>query len=348
MVQRDKFNINNNGNWIDFGVNYAPFKVSDEVFKGIKINSKLLLLYPSYHGNSVIKQLATFLDLRKEKVMVANGSTEIFFLIPEVFKFRSALLFIPSFWEYEFTISLNKIRKYFIKLPLGNNFEFNINEFEQKIKEVDCIYLCNPNNPTSSYIEKEILIPLIKKYKDKMFIVDETYLLFSKEYNKKTLNRVATEYNNLIVVSSLSKILGIGGIRLGFCISSKKNIELLKENRNPYSLNIIAELILKRILKELKYLNKTRKFISKEKIRVYNEIKKITWLTPFKPEANFMLIKIVNSKITLTILEDYLKKYKIKIRRGDIFKGLSDKYFRICIKTPKENNLLIKSLNKLR
>ena len=37
-----------------------------------------------------------------------------------------------------------------------------------------------------------------------MFIVDETYLLFSKDYYKKTLNYHASRYNNLIVVSSLT------------------------------------------------------------------------------------------------------------------------------------------------
>ena len=345
MVQED-INLGVAGNWVDFSVNYNPFRLSNKIFKDIKINSKTLSLYPSYQGNSVNKQLAKFLGLRKENIIISNGSTEMFFLIPQVFKFRKALLLIPSFWEYEFTISLNKVEKHFIKLSFKDNFKFDIRKFEQKIKEVDCVYVCNPNNPTSTYITKNMLEYLIKKYKDKSFIIDETYLFFSKNYNKKTLNKLVIKYRNLIVVSSLSKIFGIGGIRLGFCVSSKNNIKLLKEKKNPYSLNIISELILPKILKETNYLNKTRKFISKEKIRLYEEIKKIEWLAPLKPGANFILVRIVNSKISLLRLEDYLKKYKIKIRRGELFNGLSGKYFRVCIKTPKENNLLIKALNK--
>ncbi len=181
-----------------------------------------------------------------------------------------------------------------------------------------------------------------------MFIIDETYPLFFKDYNKKTLNYLATKCKNLIVVSSLSKIFGIGGTRLGFCISSKNNIKLLKKNKNPYSINIIAELILPKILKETDFLNKTREFVSKEKLRIYNEIKKIKWFEPFKPVANFVLVKILDNKITLSKLEHYLEKYNTKIRRRDVINGLSNRYFRICVKTKKENNLLIKTLNKIK
>ena len=347
MVQKNKFNISINKNKIDFSINYGPFKISNKVLDSIKINSETLSIYPSYHGDSIVESLADFLNLKKENVIISNGSTEIFFLIPQVFKFNRALLLSPSFWEYEFTISLNSIKKDFLVLPHSNDFKFNRKEFEKKIKKVDCVYICYPNNPTSTYIEKGILAPLIKKYKNKMFIVDETYLLFFENYDKKTLNRLVTKCENLMIVSSLSKIFGIGGIRLGFCVSSKKNITLLKAKRNPYSLNIIAELTLPKILKDMDYLNKTRSFISKEKFRVYNEIKKVKWLKPFEPTANFILIKIKDNKRTLSKLEYYLERKGIKIRRGDVINGLSNKYFRICIKAKKENNLLVKALNEM-
>lgn len=347
MVQRNNFNMNNEKEKIDFSINYSPFRISDKVFKNIKINSRIFSEYPSPYGERVIKYLAKFLNLKKENILISNGSTEIFFLIPQTFKFNKALLFLPSFWEYEFTVSLNKIKKSFLKLSPKNNFGFDLKDFKQKIKNVDCVYICNPNNPTSTYIKKDILVSLIKKYKNKMFIIDETYLLFFTDYNLKTLSHLATTYDNLIVVSSLSKIFGIGGVRLGFCISSKKNTNLLKTKKNPYSLNIISELILPKILKEQIYLDKTREFVLKEKIRIYSELKKINWLKPFKPEANFILIDIIDKKRTLSKIESHLKIYNIKIRRGDVIKGLSDSYFRISIKSKKDNDLLIKVLKEI-
>lgn len=227
-----------------------------------------------------------------------------------------------------------------------NNFKLDIKEFENRLKKVDCVYICNPNNPTSTYIEKDILVSLIKKNKSKMFVIDETYLLFLKDYNSKTLSHFVTKYNNLIVVSSLSKIFGIGGLRMGFCVSSKKNINLLNKIRNPYSINILSELVLPKILKLQSYLKKTREFVLREKMRMYGDLKKIKWLKPFKPKANFILVKIIDKKVTLSKIADYLRTHKIKIRRGEVIKGLSDKYFRVCVKTREENNLLIKALNK--
>lgn len=348
MVQGDNLNMSDKKDLIDFSINYSPFRISDKVFKNIKINSKIVSAYPSPYGERIIKYLTPIFRYKKENVIICNGSTEAFFLIPQTFRFNRVLLFLPSFWEYEFTISLNKIKKDFLKLSSINNFKLDIKEFENRLKKVDCVYICNPNNPTSTYIEKDILISLIKKNKSKMFVIDETYLLFFKDYNSKTLSHFATKYNNLIVVSSLSKIFGIGGLRMGFCVSSKKNINLLNKIRNPYSINILSELVLPKILKLQSYLKKIREFVLREKMRMYGNLKKIKWLKPFKPEANFILVKIIDKKVTLSKIADYLRTHKIKIRRGEVIKGLSDRYFRVCVKTREENNLLIKALNKFK
>ena len=53
------------------------------------------------------------------------------------------------------------------------------------------VYLCNPNNPTSTLIDKNELSQLISKHKNTTFVVDETYLLFRKDYSKITLTMEA-------------------------------------------------------------------------------------------------------------------------------------------------------------
>ena len=67
MVQGNKFNIITEKNKIDFSVNYGPFRIPNKVLSDIKINSKALSVYPSYHGNLVIKSLADFLNLKRER-----------------------------------------------------------------------------------------------------------------------------------------------------------------------------------------------------------------------------------------------------------------------------------------
>lgn len=343
MVRRNKTKIEY-PNSLDFSINYGPFRIPNFILKKFQITPQTISFYPHQHAKNIVLSLANFLKVKYENLIISNGSTEIFFLLPQILKFKRATIITPSFWEYETTLSLNKVKITFFKLLPRNNFLLSKKEFEKSIKKSDCIYICNPNNPTSTYINKTLLLNLIKKFKDKLFIIDETYLLFFKDYKSKTLNNEATKINNLIVVSSLSKIFSIGGIRIGFCIASKKNISFIKRFKNPYSLNIFAESILPYLIKNTKYVNKTREFISIEKIRVYEKIKKISWLKPFKPEANFILARIENKKISPRKLIKYLLEHNIKIRECSRFGGLSNKYIRLSIKTKRENNILINSL----
>jgi len=185
---------------------------------------------------------------------------------------------------------------------------------------------------------------LIEKFKNKIFIIDETYLMFSQKYDKDTLSSYVQKFENLFVIISLSKFFSIGGIRVGLCFSSRKNIDFINNHKNYYSINILAERVIPLILKDKKYIKKTKDFVFKEMIRMYNFINKINGLKPFKPSANFILVKIENKKISLKKLIKYLSKKNVHIREGYIFKGLSGKYFRISIRKKEENEFLIKLL----
>jgi len=168
--------------------------------------------------------------------------------------------------------------------------------------------------------------------------------LFLKNYNKLTLNDLSTKVNNLIVISSLSKIFSIGGIRLGFCVSSRKNISLIKKNMNPYSVNVFAQKLLPNLIKAKGYLSETKNFVAKEKLRVYENLTKINGIKTFEPKANFIIFKIINQRVAPDELFNYLNKALIKVREGNIFPALSDRFVRFSIKTRRENDLLLKKL----
>lgn len=329
---------------MDFSMNCSPFKVPLKTVKNLNLDPKIFSEYGSQNCEKNLKHLSRFLKIDEENMILSNGSTEIFFLLPSAFKFKKALIIIPSFWEYEHILSLYNVKLRYFKISPKNDFYLDEKDFEKEIPKVDCVYICNPNNPTSTLIDKEILLRLIEKFKNKIFVVDETYLLFLKDYKERSLNHYAARHKNLIVVSSLSKIFSVGGLRLGFCVSSKKNISAIKKYKNPYSMNILAESITKYLLQEKKHLRKTVHFIQKERERVFNELNKIKSIKPFKPDANFILTKIENKRISADKLIKYLKKKNIIVREGEIFKGLSNKYFRISLKTKKENDLLLKNL----
>ena len=240
MVQRNKLIGINSSKIIDFSVNYGPFRFPRKFLKDIKINGETIANYPKPNSEETTSLLAKYLGIEKENTLISNGSSELFFLIPKIFKFKKTVLLEPTFWEYGEALRRNNLKVDSFILESKDNFKFDRDKFIRAIQNADCAYICNPNNPTSTLIERDILISLISQFKDKIFVVDETYLLFLKNYNKLTLNDLSTKVNNLIVISSLSKIFSIGGIRLGFCVSSRKNISLIKKNMNPYPIRSVC------------------------------------------------------------------------------------------------------------
>ncbi len=88
----------------------------------------------------------------------------------------------------------------------------------------------------------------------------------------------------------------------------------------------------------------TRRFVSSEKMFLYEGISKIKGLHPFYPSANFILVRIGNDELTSLSLHDLLIKDKIIIRDCSNFVGLSNKYFRIAVRTREENQRLLSAL----
>lgn len=81
-----------------------------------------------------------------------------------------------------------------------------------------------------------------------------------------------------------------------------------------------------------------------EKTFLYESLSKIEGLRPFYPSANFILVRIDNDELTSSEIHDLLVKDKIVIRDCSNFVGLSNKYFRVAVKTREDNKRLLSAL----
>ena len=155
---------------------------------------------------------------------------------------------------------LNHLQLLFHKLeqhPQPQAPILNLEKLISKIKLEKPKLLCiaNPNSPTGTIIQKKDILKLIKiclKYKCLM-LIDEAYYGFCKETSKQFVKN----YKNIFIVRSLSKAWGLAGLRLGYIISNKKNIELLNKIRPMYEINTFGAEFLKLLLnkKYLKQIN---------------------------------------------------------------------------------------------
>lgn len=199
---------------IDFSCNINPLGPPKGLLEKIDL-VKLVSSYPDHTNQKAIESLSLYYALPKENLAVGGGSTEFFFAIPDALNVDIGIVVVPSFWEYEISLKHSNRKLLYFKTYANDEFQINLLELRRLLltaigrKTNPTLYLCNPNNPTSTLIKPEEILKLCEDFPQTKVIVDETYLLFRQDYDTLSLMRKASEHNNLIVVTSFSKFFTV-------------------------------------------------------------------------------------------------------------------------------------------
>jgi len=332
---------------IDFSQNINAFGAPKGLRGFVSKNSNLLLSYPSSQNEDVNLSIASFLGVNEKSVTYTNGSTEIFFSLPGFLANPKALIIQPTFWEYEVANKKAGIETKTFFLEESLSFKLNIEKLDKKITNGMAVFLCNPNNPTSTLVDRNKLLKLILKHKKTNFIIDETYLIFRHDYSKMTLTKKAQALKNLYVATSLSKIFALPGIRAGFLVSHPNNILLFIKSKMPYNTPSLSSAVTKWAITQTNYLAKTRKYYKDTRKEFVNLLESNFKgkLLIFKPQANFILARILG-KYKSTNISKLLKEKGIIIRDGVELPYLGDKWIRFTIHKRAYNKKLVLELRK--
>ena len=154
------------------------------------------------------------------------------------------------------------------------------------------------------------------------------------------------DYNNLIILRSLSKEFGIPGLRLGYLLTANKEIKnKINEHLPVWNINSIAEWFLESFIKfKDNYEHSIKKIVS-DRDSFYSNLNEISYLTPFKPYANFVLCKL-NPGVSASKLKNVLfERYNILIKDCSNKKGLEkDRFIRLAVRTSEDNDVLLSAL----
>lgn len=148
------------------------------------------------------------------------------------------------------------------------------------------VIIPNPNAPTGKYINTESLKSLIEANKDRVVIIDEAYIDFGGQSMVKYMH----EYDNLLVIQTLSKSRSLAGLRVGFALGHKDLIEGLnriKNSINSYTIDRVALAGAKAAIQDSKYFEEITKKIVKTREKVVKELEKLDFRV-LKSESNFV------------------------------------------------------------
>lgn len=331
---------------IDFSASVNPLGMPMRARKALIKNLDILEFYPDTECKHIKESLSGYLRIPKENLLVGNGSIEIIFLIFMALRPKTVLIPIPTFGEYEKAASLFGAKRVFLKPTRG--LSINKDELFKGIDSAQMVFICNPNNPTGSLIDYKTMSAIAERCKSKgvFLVVDEAFIDFLKNKWGGSLIRGVLKNERLLVIGSLTKFFAIAGLRLGYLAADSSIIGKISKFQSPWSVNAFAQLASTMILRDKNYINKSRRYIQKEKIFLFNELNKINFIKAYKPSANFIFCKITCPKISSGRLYEFCGKNAITIRDCSDFRGLDNTFIRVAVRKRQENKKLIRILKK--
>ena len=338
-----KFGKNEN-DIIDFSSNVNPHIISDlgkYVLEGLEKSRS----YPDINYTNLRNNISDYIKVDSELIIPGNGATEIIYLLMKSIKRRLAIL-NPTFSEYGRGAKLNNLEIIDFHLKEENNFSIDLDEIQKNMDKFDSLFICNPNNPNGKVKDLNELLDLMIE-NDKLLIVDETFMEFVGEEEKYSLINKIEQTPNLFILKAVTKFFGMPGLRLGYGVTSNKQIiKNIYEYKEPWTINSFAENLSNYLFKDKEYINGSKDYYINERKFMLKELRKISRLKVYDTDTNFVLIKLDDDEANSLKLELF-EKYNILIRDASNFIGLDKSYIRVAIKSHNDNKVLIESLRKI-
>lgn len=329
---------------IDFSSNINPFIV-DSMDKIVAAGVGSLQKYPDIKYRRLRKNIADYLRVEDSYIIPGNGATEIIYLLMRNLSGRLAII-NPTFSEYRKGAEIAGLSVVDFVMDWKKDFKLDLDEIYRRKDEFDSIFICNPNNPDGSVREIKKLLEFAEK-EGKLLIVDETFIEFADSEKEISLVNMVEKSKNLFIIRAVTKFFGIPGIRLGYGISSNRELlQKMYDEKEPWTINSFADSASDFIFKEDEYIRKSKEYFSKERICMINEINKIDGIKAFNSDANFILVRFENRNV-LDVKENLLKRAGLLIRDASNFIGLDSSFARVAIKNHEQNTVLVDALRSV-
>ncbi|MGB4503950.1 MAG: histidinol-phosphate transaminase [Syntrophaceticus sp.] len=327
---------------IKLASNENPLGPSPTVIEALKAAAPRVFNYPDSNCYYLKKEMVSLLNLTEDHFIFGNGTDELIKLIGETFLNPGDEVIYPwpSFSEYIFASKLMGAN--INAIPLNEHYQHDLKKMAESVGEkTKLIFICNPNNPTGTIVDKEEMLEFLDKIpSDILVIVDEAYYEYVDDLHYSSAVELIKN-KRVIVLRTFSKIYGLAGLRIGYGIANPDIISLINRVREPLNGNMMAQEAAVAALRDQTHVRQSKEMIIDGKDYLYQEFKRLG-LDYVPSETNFIFVNVnTDSRKVFTAL----LKEGVIIRTGDIFDYPN--YIRVTVGTPEQNKRFIISLEKV-
>ena len=331
---------------VKLNTNESPYDLPENLRKEVvrKLGEMQFNRYPNPRAVELREVAADFFGIDSSMIMPGNGSGEwLKMLISDLMEHGSKLLFLdPDFFIYRRNAGFEAVEKSIVSK--GEDGFITVEGMIEIIQaeKPDLFMFSNPCNPTGQGFNKEEVKRIIAACGDAVVIVDEAYNDF---YGESIIDYAVTT-ENVIVLRTCSKAIGLACARIGFAIANPRMIDLINHIRSPYSVSQSAQVIGQVVLKDKEYLRSITARVVEDREITYKKLAALAEKYPeemkIKPSvSNFFFVRFKDSKKICDALKD---QYSIAVRD---FPTAPIPHTRITVGTSEENQALVEALTEI-
>ena len=326
---------------VDCSSSVNPLGTPQKAIAAIQKNAKLLApMYPDPECRELKKSLSRYLRVDPGWISVGNGAMEIIYWFAQVFAKGRAVIPAPTFCEYE--LASRKAGAEVAFVPL-HDFKLDAGEIIEKSRGAGAVFLCNPNNPTGMLATREVRKVIENIDSSTKILLDECFIELVNDPGANSLIGMIEEFDNLVILRSLTKSFGLAGLRVGYSVCNPSLVETLSANRIPWNVNGLAQAAGVAALADKQHLPRARAIVKKERKFLHDNIGKLKSFNPLESDANYFLVGL-HGKNSAQFRDALLKKTGVLVRDCSTFTGMGSQYVRVAVKARRENMKLLKAL----
>jgi threonine-phosphate decarboxylase len=319
---------------IDMSSNVNPLGPPPSLSDHLRKHMDRIRALPEVDAGAAVRRFAEHFGIPANQVLAGNGTTQLIYTLPRALETRLALIVGPTYADYHDGCRQNQADSAYWLTREGENFQPDFAAMDGLLAPCDTVYICNPNNPTGVLVEGDVLRRLSRRFPDKTFVVDESYLPFVAEPAGWSL--MANRPDNVLVLHSMSKIFRIPGLRIGFLVGKPTLIERMRSFSLPWSVNSLAMEAVQYLLEPNEAIDRfvadTRVMLNHEKEAMTRRLSGIPGIRLFPSATGFFLVRLPDPHLSQEVCRR-LAQEKILVRDCANFTGLSDRFIRISLQT---------------
>lgn len=327
----------------DFCVPVNTYFPPPQMIEAIKEKLPDLLKYYPDYSDVHQDNIAAFIGIPAQNIVVSNGSTEIITSLCRDLA-GAFVTDAPTFGRWtdlpmEFGVPVNLIQR-----RKEANFKLDAYEIIYNVRRCNArsLVISNPSNPTGAWLTIEDVRQILTELRDlDLIAIDESFIDFS---GIESASNLVINSENAIVVKSMGKSIGWHGVRLGYAVAGRRWADELRLKSPYWNINGLAAFVLKNLAGYRQQYLESFHYMRRDRDYMMQRLATVPYIKVYPSRANFVYCELLHGVSGKAVQRTLLSKYGMFVRECSNKIGASEAYLRLAVHSQEVSDQLAQAL----